>query len=151
VKPGWRLPTLVGRGSRKAGRFTRGEVVDTIDSTGWVGKRAEPWHSAGPRLGESIGLIRYSNRYPSVSLVKPAVFWEPRPTKVGSHQLYFSLFTFHIFRRSLGSSIKPIHDRFANPGLRDSFYVNRRNRLSIHGPQQRKKPAGCFDQITRFT
>src|SRR5215475_10338836 len=50
---------------------------------GWVEERAEPWRSAGPRLGASTGLIHHVGWCRSVSSVKLAAFREPRPTKLG--------------------------------------------------------------------
>ena len=48
---------------------------------GWVEKRAEPWPSAGPRLGASIGLTHSLVGIRRSTLMKRGAFREPRPTK----------------------------------------------------------------------
>ena len=101
--------SLGGARLPKGRRFHQKEPVDTIGLIGWPNKRAdlsdiafrsklgtydllatsEPWPNAGPRLGALIGLTHSVFGVRRFLLVKPAVFREPRPTKLGSHQPTF--------------------------------------------------------------
>src|ERR1700759_4269716 len=91
--------------------------------------RHSPW--------QLIARLRSRCPYGTGPLTFPPLTFRPH-TFPASHLPTFPPFTFHLSlpSRLRGSSIKPIHDRFANPSLRDFFYVNCRNRLSIHGPKQ---------------
>ena len=87
-------PQFGGARLRKGRKFHQRESVDTIDLMGWVDRCAEPWPSARPRLGPSIGLTHYLNRYPSISPVEMGGLSGVSPHQVGSTARPF---TFHIF------------------------------------------------------
>jgi len=77
-----RRPNLVGRGSRQAVQLNRSSQLSQSNDED-VPKSAEPWWSAGSRLGAFNGATHYILWVCRFALVKHVFFREPRPTKLG--------------------------------------------------------------------
>jgi hypothetical protein len=78
-------PNLVGRGSRKAACFTRGNRQMPNDMVGYAVKRAEPWNQRSTTVGALLGVSASFGQDHRLLRSNSTAYREPRPTKL-DHQ-----------------------------------------------------------------